>query len=792
MFKWKTGIQAHYSLSQYPSFHCDPWDVYAARNKSSDKQCAVFIFDKKKFESQLVKNNIVKRGDKQVINDAYEVLRNQVSNLAKYRHPNVLTIIEPLEEHKANLMFVTEPLQGCLNQVPELDDVSIQKGLLQLSNALEFVHSQAKVVHLGLSPNSVFINDNSDWKLAGLGFVQPTDVSEYFIPQYDPRIPGFININLNFTAPEVVLENSISTAVDMFSLGALIYYLYNQGTTFISCNNSTSYYKDDYAKFERSLTQNNPRQLFKQVPESLFPEMMKMLSRYPNQRISTQEFIQSEYFNNPLVKVMVFLDEFPTKTNDEKLIFLKSLVNLLPLFPKNILQKKILPIMIDLLSTRELSLVQITLTIIILIGENLSQLTFHDKVFAVLNDDKLLQLPEAQIVILEYLHILKTKVKSDEFKKLLLKLTERTLDLQNNFQVQSKTLDRMDIILNTVDFPNIKNNIFPRICTLFSKTTSLTVKVKTIDSFVLLIDKKGIDKFIVQETLLPLLKSMKTRELKIMNSILKVYQSSANILDEEHIVESVIPQLWLLSMASSLDSTTYSSYTTVLNDISQRIQSAHAQKLRHLEGSKPREDEDDQEKFRHLLYGNEDTTVTASNKPETPKVFAVPLQPQSNLSSSSQPEYIKPKIEPMVLNPKKKTTMAAETLNFGSNSPAMQPVVKNLRNNPSIPSNSNDEDFAAFVSAPQSRASPYASQNPTQSTSIDWSTEWKQPMTSTAMATTNSFAQLNTQQTQPHQHVHTQSQVKLPPGFADSLIPMKKGTSTGGWDNSWNNGDSLI
>lgn len=708
----------------------------------------MFLFDKKRFESALLKNGIIKKGDKQVIAEAYEVLRSQVANLAKFRHPNVLTIIEPLEEHKANFLFVTEPLSGCLHQASDIDDVIIQKGLLQVIKALEFVHTQANMIHLGVAPQSVFINDNSDWKLGGLGYIQPVEVSEYFIPQYDPRMPGFINIDLNYTAPEVVLENSISPESDMFSLGALIYSLYNQGATLLNCNNSTTYYREEYAKFERMLTQNNPRQLFKKVPESLFNVLPQLISRYPNQRISTQEFIQCQYFDNPLVKVMVFLDEFPTKNDDEKLIFLKSLVNLLPLFPQQLLQRKVLPIMIDLVKTRTLSLVQATLTIIILIGENMSQLSFHDRVYTLLQDDKLLQLQEAQIVILDQLHVLKMKIKSEEFRKVLLKLTDKTLDLQNSFPVQSKQLERMDIVLQVVDFPSIKNNIFPKICTIFSKTTSLTVKIKTIDSFVLLIEKKGIDKFIVQETLLPLLKSMKTRELKIMSSVLKVYTAASAILDPDQIVEQVIPQLWLLSMANTLNSAEYDSYTTALNDISTNIQRAHREKLRSLEGSKPNEEDDDQEKFRHLLYGNDEpqphlqspvnsTTLEPMNR-------AKPVMQPKHQVVSTQPLQPQPKTKPMVLKPTVKSP-----LGFGSQSATMQPAVKTLRQT----NNFNKEDeFEDFVSAPQS-VSP-------ETPSLDW-----------GIGSALNQPQYQSTQTQLFQA----SSQKLPPGFGDSILPMKKG-----------------
>ncbi|CCH42732.1 hypothetical protein BN7_2276 [Wickerhamomyces ciferrii] len=599
---------------------------------------------------------------------------------------------------------------------------------------MEFLHSTAKYIHLSIQPSAIFINENSDWKLSGFGHIQPVESEEFFIPQYDPRMPTFVNINLNYTAPEVVYENNIYPSSDIYSLGCFIYYLYTKGEkTVVSCDNSTTYYKEDYEKFENRLRQNNPKTVFKNVPETLFQVLPQLLTRYPNQRLSIKEFIESGYFNNPLVKTMIFLDEFPTKSDDEKAIFLKSLVNLLPLFPTTILQKKILPILLDLLGKKVLPLIQITLTIILLIGNTLSQLTFHDKVYLTLYDDKLLSLPEAQIVMLENLSILQQKVKNDEFKKLLLRLTDKVLDLKSNFQIQTKALERTDIMLESIDFPTIKNNIFPKICGIFSKTTSLTVKVKAIDSFVLLIEKKGIDKFTVNETLLPLLRSMKTREVKILEAVLNVYKTSATILDEEQIVEHIIPPLWLLSISSTLNPKSYQDYNNVINDITKTIQTKHMEKLRALEGSKPPADEDDTEKFRHLLYGKEETTQAPAHVGlrDAPLSTTTIQQAMSTPVINNSTPVIKPKLktEPLTLRPSKPNQKT--NLNFGSNSQNVPKAVQNLRATPSLSQDYND-DFDDFVSAPSTRnVTPtlQPTSPPVQTTTlqpqstIDWSGE---------------------------------------------------------------------
>jgi SCY1-like protein 2 len=97
-------------------------------------------------------------------------------------------MIEPLEESRTDLTFVTEmvtsSLQGLLNEAatgsanparertrhrpPEvagggrgevdLDEVEVQKGVLQVSRALAFIHGPGKSVHLNLTPEAILIN----------------------------------------------------------------------------------------------------------------------------------------------------------------------------------------------------------------------------------------------------------------------------------------------------------------------------------------------------------------------------------------------------------------------------------------------------------------------------------------------------------------------------------------------------------------------------------------------------------------------------------------------------------
>ena len=90
-------------------------------------------------------------------------------------------MVEPLEESRTELTFVTELVTSSLETIlsaaagpstrkgkrpPEvegngevdLDEVEIQKGTLQIAKGLSFLHQQAKLVHLNIAPSSILIN----------------------------------------------------------------------------------------------------------------------------------------------------------------------------------------------------------------------------------------------------------------------------------------------------------------------------------------------------------------------------------------------------------------------------------------------------------------------------------------------------------------------------------------------------------------------------------------------------------------------------------------------------------
>ena len=190
---FSSNINSHYTVATAPSSTAGPWKIYDAKKKSTGKAASVFILDRKSLESQ--GGSLGRSGAsslKRATDEVVERLRKEASSLARLRHPNVLELVEPVEDTRnGGLQFATETvtasLSGLLREKDEqergsgvggrssrfvtedaeggrrrreleIDELEIQKGLLQISKALEFLHDNAGLVHGNLTPDAIFVN----------------------------------------------------------------------------------------------------------------------------------------------------------------------------------------------------------------------------------------------------------------------------------------------------------------------------------------------------------------------------------------------------------------------------------------------------------------------------------------------------------------------------------------------------------------------------------------------------------------------------------------------------------
>ena len=161
-----------------------------------------------------------------------------------------------------------------------------------------------------------------------------------------------------------------------------------------------------------------------------------------------------------------------------------------------------------------------------------------------------------------------------------------------------------------LDFSTIKNELFPVIAAVFSKTSSLGIKIRGLQAFVVLcggssdkelgddldgelqISKPSktsnstiLDKYTVQEKIVPLLKVMKTKEPAVMMAALAVFKEIGKIADAEFLAIDVLPILWSFSLGPLLNLQQFQEFMTLIKSLSSKIEQEQARKLRDLSSS---------------------------------------------------------------------------------------------------------------------------------------------------------------------------------------------------------------
>ncbi|KAI7868246.1 kinase-like domain-containing protein, partial [Spinellus fusiger] len=513
----------------------------------------------------------------------YEQLKKEASHLARLRHPSILEVVEPVTESRSSIVFVTEPLVGALSHLlkgtdkkmdlPWMNWRQIQKGLLQVGKGLMFL-KDANVVHHNLTPEAVFVNAKGDWKIGGLGFGiflnTATEAEKDDGHDFSDGLPEQCYIDMDYAAPEFVMKNEIHQANDVFSLGCLAYTIHNKGVSLLQTFNNTRTYERKIKALD-SLD-------YSKVPPHLQGVMRQMLALHPSQRLTLEAFQNSKYFDNLLVSTMKFMESFPEKTREEKAQFMKGLARVLGQFSDRVVKRKILPTLLEEL--KDHPLLPYTVPNILLITQQLTQKEFCDLILPSLKPVFLIRdPPQNMIVLLEKLDVFQQKTPRETFRDDVMPLMYAALETPVP-AVQEKALRILPSLCDSLDYTIIKGSLFQRVQALFVQTTILSVKVSTLICFHAMI--KTVDKFTMQEKLLPLLENIKTKEPAVMLATLAVYDEMGKYLEKELIATQILPQLWKMSFGPLLNIDQFKKFMKTIKELTLRVEEAHVKHLQQV------------------------------------------------------------------------------------------------------------------------------------------------------------------------------------------------------------------
>lgn len=171
-----------------------------------------------------------------------------------------------------------------------------------------------------------------------------------------------------------------------------------------------------------------------------------------------------------------------------------------------------------------------------------------------------------------------------------------------------KSLVCLPTILEILDFSTIKHDVFPVVAAVFSKTSSLSIKVRGLEAFAILCgglssgrpddqedglngarkdasskrNNTALDKFTVQEKIVPLLKAIKTKESAVSMAALAVFRQVGKIADSDFLAVEVLPILWSFSLGPLLNINQFKEFMGLIRTLSAKIEQEQTKKLLEL------------------------------------------------------------------------------------------------------------------------------------------------------------------------------------------------------------------
>eukprot|EP00656_Telonema_subtile_P014068 TRINITY_DN17163_c0_g1_i1.p1 TRINITY_DN17163_c0_g1~~TRINITY_DN17163_c0_g1_i1.p1 ORF type:complete len:562 (+),score=153.99 TRINITY_DN17163_c0_g1_i1:172-1857(+) len=208
-------------------------------------------------------------------------LDREVQVLRAVHHPHCVGLFEVFDEPPL-LHLVMELVPGgelfdlIKAQAPFAERLASQV-VSQLADALEHLHSAVRVIHRDIKPENVLCcAERKTFKLTDFG-------TAVHIPQSGEPMDEVIGTP-GYVAPEVVLGTEYGTAVDLWSLGVVLYMLFSKSQPFEHSTLDDAYPQNLTVPFEEPV--------WSTVHPQLKVLLVTLLQEDPNQRCTAQQLQQ--------------------------------------------------------------------------------------------------------------------------------------------------------------------------------------------------------------------------------------------------------------------------------------------------------------------------------------------------------------------------------------------------------------------------------------------------------------------------------------------------------------------
>uniref|UniRef100_A0A452II80 Cyclin-dependent kinase 4 n=1 Tax=Gopherus agassizii TaxID=38772 RepID=A0A452II80_9SAUR len=221
-----------------------------------------------------------------------------LKRLEHFDHPNIVRLMDVCattrteRETKVTLVFehVDQDLKTYLDKAPApgLPVEKIKDLMRQFLSGLDFLHSNC-IVHRDLKPENILVTSSGQVKLADFGLARIYSCQMALTP---------VVVTLWYRAPEVLLQSTYATPVDMWSVGCIFAEMFRRNMIGLPAEDD---WPLDVALPHCAFTARSPQPVEMFVPEmeKLGAQLLlEMLTFNPYQRISAFNALRHLYLQD--------------------------------------------------------------------------------------------------------------------------------------------------------------------------------------------------------------------------------------------------------------------------------------------------------------------------------------------------------------------------------------------------------------------------------------------------------------------------------------------------------------
>ncbi len=207
-----------------------------------------------------------------------ERFKREAKIQAKLHHPNVVNILNYLEDQEGNMYLVMEYVGGgSLEDRMKTGRLSLSESvsiIVQVLNALSYMHTNG-IIHRDIKPSNIMFAD-SLVKVSDFGIAKPLEEKGF-------TKTGTLVGTVWYMALEIIKGEKPSPASDLYAVGVILYQLLTGRSPFFG--------KTDFEIMKSHLENEPPppEKLNPSIPAGIGEVISKALAKDPKQRFSSAE-----------------------------------------------------------------------------------------------------------------------------------------------------------------------------------------------------------------------------------------------------------------------------------------------------------------------------------------------------------------------------------------------------------------------------------------------------------------------------------------------------------------------